>query len=232
MPRTPGPNLRKELIALLKSTNGALSDDEKKTWSSRTKMQKSAFAQYYKNLARDLKKGNVSLTGKRQRDSLGRVIRVLFAITSEDTCAAVTAALLTVRSITRALIVEVEYIEKIFDLVDPKTLELRSKICQPGWLYLVGKGGAGIMGEVQIVGCEVTTIGKLRTPAMQKLHKIDATSDFLTKYDNPHVWRLENAKRYDRAIPWQPAQGCQDWCRAGVPTKCELKQMEANLVAN
>ena len=144
MPKRPGPALLKELTAILKATNGTLTKDQKTEWSARTKMQKTAFSLYYRNLARDLKKAKGPIrSGKRHRDHLGRIVRVLFSITSEDTCAAVKAALVTVRSITRALIVDIEYIDKILDLADPKKLEVRSKICQPGWLYLVGKGGGG-----------------------------------------------------------------------------------------
>ena len=221
MPKKPGKKLRCELMELLKATDGVLSTDAKKVWSARTKMQGPAFSIYYKQLARDLRKATGPIrTGKRQRDKLGRYIKVLFALTSEATCAAVRAALgETARVITRALIMHMEFIDKTLNYADPKDLELRAKTCQPGWLYLVGKGGLGIIGEVEIIGCESTSYEKLRTADMCKRHKIDPDSDFLWKYKQPHLWRFANARRYDEPIPWKPARGCQDWCRAGVPSK-------------
>jgi len=112
--------------------------------------------------------------------------------------------------ISRALIIKKQYLDLIFD--NDKIWEMRSTIVKPklfGRICLIEAGSGLIVGETDLIGC-----GKPLSERMALLtknfHQVEDL-ELLKKWKYP--WLLENAKRYEKPIPYKHPQGAVIWVK-------------------
>jgi len=107
----------------------------------------------------------------------------------------------------KAFIVQKFWSDKIFDLSDPKTWEMRSTITkQRGTVGVIEAGSGLIVGTVDIVAC---LQHPLENPELfLGQHKVEDLS-LLDKW--PYAWILSNAKRFEQPIPYTHPKGAVIW---------------------
>ena len=112
----------------------------------------------------------------------------------------------------RALIVQKVWSDKIFDLNDPKTWEMRStKTSIRGTIGIIEAGSGLIVGSVEIVAC---LQHPLEYPAFFiNEHKVENLS-LLNKWC--YAWILSNAKRFDKPIPYTHPKGAVIWVKINL----------------
>jgi hypothetical protein len=107
----------------------------------------------------------------------------------------------------RALIVQKKWLDKIFD--EGKVWEMRStKTKVRGTVGLIESGSGLIVGSVEIVDCSNFPINKL--PHYKRLHLVEDES-LLDKWC--YAWVLDNAKRFDKPIPYKHPKGAVIWVK-------------------
>ena len=112
----------------------------------------------------------------------------------------------------RALIVQKFWSDKIFDLNDPKTWEMRSTPTKiRGTVGLIEAGSGLIVGSVDIIDSQ--DIHVLKSKEFIQYHKIENLS-LLDKW--PYAWVLSNAKRFDKPIPYTHPKGAVIWVKINL----------------
>lgn len=105
----------------------------------------------------------------------------------------------------RALIVKKEWLDKIFD--NGKVWEMRSTITNiRGKVGVIESGTGTIVGEVNIIGCSSSPVPKHES--LIPFHQVEDL-ELLDKW--PYAWRLANAKRYEKPVPYKHPQGAVIW---------------------
>lgn len=109
----------------------------------------------------------------------------------------------------RALIVRKEWLDKIFDELDPKLWEMRStKTKVRGTVGLIEAGSGLIVGSVELYACSDKPIENLSIFKMN--HKVE-NLQLIWKW--PYAWMLRNAKRFDEPIPYKHKKGAVIWVK-------------------
>jgi hypothetical protein len=105
----------------------------------------------------------------------------------------------------KALIVKKVWLDKIFD--EGKVWEMRTtKTKIKGRIKLIESGTGLIVGEVNLIGCAVRPCPKHKD--LIKYHKVE-DMDLLDKWK--WAWFLNEAKRYEKPIPYKHPQGAVIW---------------------
>ena len=120
---------------------------------------------------------------------------------------------------TRGLIVMGEWLDRIFDPVDPKTWEIRTMSCKEGRTFLIGSKGLGILGECVISECIETSKEELLSARSFERHRIPShrISTYTGKNKKVFIWVLTDVVRYDTVIAYRVPPGCVIWCKQGLP---------------
>lgn len=106
----------------------------------------------------------------------------------------------------KCLIIKQPWIELI--LSGKKTWEMRSRPTNiRGRIGLIEQGTGLIVGEAELTDC-MESITNFDIGYCQHLHKIEDI-ELLEKWHIP--WVLENAKRYEKPIPYKHPQGAVVW---------------------
>lgn len=147
---------------------------------------------------------------KRERDAAGRLTGKMVPLGVPVEL----SAKMPKPDIKRALLLSVEWIEKMFD--DGKVWELRSFAAKRGWFYLLATGGGGIRGHARIVDTFASTAKKLSTAEAYKKHRVGKAGIRTYCKKNPTVWVLGDIVRYSTIIPCKPKPGCVTWVVDGL----------------
>ncbi len=109
----------------------------------------------------------------------------------------------------RALIIKKKYLDRILD--NGKVWEMRSsktKITER--IGLIESGSGLIVGEVDLIGCGNALNDECAALLTADSHQVDDIS-LIEKWKYP--WLLENAKRYDKPIPYKHPKGAVIWVK-------------------
>ena len=108
----------------------------------------------------------------------------------------------------RALIVKKKWLDKI--LSGEKRWEIRgSNTNIRGVIGLIESGSGVIMGECELYDSDY--VWDLWSRLSVEQHMVINKSDI--NYKNPHVWKLKNAKRYNKPTPYTHPQGAVVWVK-------------------
>jgi len=108
----------------------------------------------------------------------------------------------------RALIIKKKYLDRILD--NGKVWEMRSsKTKITGRIGLIESGAGFIVGEVDLIGCG-NALNECAALLTADSHQVDDIS-LIEKWKYP--WLLENAKRYDKPIPYKHPKGAVIWVK-------------------
>ena len=109
----------------------------------------------------------------------------------------------------RALIIKKKYLDRILD--NGKVWEMRSsKTKITGRIGLIESGSGLIVGEVDLIGCGNALNDECAALLTADSHQVDDIS-LIEKWKYP--WLLENAKRYDKPIPYKHPKGAVIWVK-------------------
>ena len=112
------------------------------------------------------------------------------------------------QEITRALIIKKPWLDLI--LSGEKTWEIRGSNTKiRGRIGLIESGSGLIVGECDLYGSETLT---LYQDVFYSLHKIPKFNQNV-KYKVPHAWKIENATRYEKPIPYDHPKGAVIWVK-------------------
>lgn len=107
----------------------------------------------------------------------------------------------------RALIVRKEWSDKIFDEIDPKLWEMRSRPTKVrGTIGIIEAGSGMIVGSVEITN----TFKVDNKPFFSIYHKVKDLS-LIDKW--AYAWVLSNAKRFEKPIPYNHPKGAVIWVK-------------------
>lgn len=109
------------------------------------------------------------------------------------------------------LIIKEEWLDKIFDKNDPKTMEVRgSNTHKRGTIYLIQSGSKMIVGQTDLV--DSIELSEKKFNETKNLHKIN-DSYHTIEYSRPHGWMFENTIKFDNPIKYDHPQGSVIWVK-------------------
>lgn len=111
------------------------------------------------------------------------------------------------------LIIKGKWLEKIFDVRDPKDWEIRgSRTNKRGKILLIESGTGMIVGQTEITGCmELDFVDFIHN---EKHHKIpNSIHNGNLPYQCTFAWQLRETMKYRKPIPYNHPQGAVIWVK-------------------